>query len=111
MPHNVGDVVRIVSCTPGAIIAPFVGSEAKVLAKHESLPLYTIAIDLGRWSLDPPKFVAREDMLESEVTETMLRAADAVLEEVRNENPSVDVFGEAECARIYRAMRAARYEP
>jgi hypothetical protein len=41
----------------------------------------------------------------------MLRAAAAIEEQIRKNNPSMDGFGEEQCATIYRAMRAARYEP
>lgn len=113
--HKPGDVVRIVGVGKSVIpaILPYVGLEAIV---RERTPdgLYMIEVDLAR-GLDRggqlgPRFFANDDMLIPEITERMLEAGDRIVEEHRDRNPSMDIFGESEIKAIYRAMRAARFE-
>lgn len=111
------DVVRIVRCDPGAMIGPYLGSEGVVVDASEDKPgLYMVELDIGRAQPDRggqmgPRFIVREDMIEPDVTEAMLKAAAKVagIWDDKQDIGTGSIESEVGLFRdIYRAMRAAR---
>lgn len=115
MPFEPEDIVRIIAVEPGSMVASYLGSEGRVLSKHPDLPLYEIELDAGRATPARggqlgPRFIVKEAHLAPDVTEQMIEAGEAVVDQHRRANPSMDIFGDAEIKAIYRAMRAARFD-
>lgn len=113
MAYEPEDLVRVIAVKPGSMIESYLGYEGRVIGKHLEHPLYEIELDVGRANVDRagqlgPRFIVREDQLDPDVTEKMIEAARAPFADDPNHLLTEDF--DVVVTKVYRAMRAARFE-
>ncbi len=106
-----GDMVRIVKDDPnknnrGSMLRSYRGADAKVIEQRDD-GLYRIEVDQPYAIGGAPNIIVKPVMIGPDVTQAMLRAAGKVLASTY----APDDGNEEYLTAIYRAMRAARFEP
>lgn len=115
MPYKPDDIVRVIGVRPGTMIESYLGSEGRVIAQRGDDPLYLVELDVGRANVDRggqlgPRFICREEDLLPEVTVKMIEAAATAESAYMDECDGGGFDPDEHVRRMYRAMRAARFE-